>query len=451
MEVSLTTLFFTLLMGVVMVALPRRHALTPLILTAVYVPLGERVMVGGLDFTMLRILILFGWIRLAMRGESRRPRWNSVDRLMLYWVVASATAYVLFRRDGDAIVSRLGFAYDAFGVYWLGRCLIRDVSDIRRLAIVFAVGMVPVAAGMFVERLTGRNVFSVLGGVPETTMIRDGKLRCQGPFGHPILAGTFGATTLFFFPMLWWTGWRGRVLAVAGAVASAAVTVASVSSGPLMTFVLGIVALAMWPLRNWLRVVRWGIVVVLIILHMLMKAPVWYLISKFSAIAGGGHGWYRSYLIDQAIAHFREWWLLGTDYTAHWIPTNITPADPKMCDITNRYVREAVDGGLLGLILFLVLLGICYQRLGRGRRQLEREPMRERMVPWSLGCVLFAHSVAFISVRYFDQNIVFWYVLLAMAALYPLPASGSPNGGPGGPAGPRGGKKKEAPRAGAAA
>ncbi len=56
--------------------------------------------------------------------------------------------------------------------------------------------LVPLVAAMLYEKATGRNVFAVLGGVSEMTLIREGKLRAQGAFQHPILAGTFGATVL---------------------------------------------------------------------------------------------------------------------------------------------------------------------------------------------------------------------------------------------------------------
>jgi len=51
------------------------------------------------------------------------------------------------------------------------------------------------------------------------------------------------------------------------------------------------------------------------------ESPIWFLIGRLSAIIGGT-GWARSELIDQAIKHFSEWWLLGTTYTAHWAADN---------------------------------------------------------------------------------------------------------------------------------
>jgi len=154
----------------------------------------------------------------------------------------------------------------------------------------------------------------------------------------------------------------------------------------------------------------------LILVHFTMKAPVWYLLDRVSLSAGGGHGWYRAYLIDQTIHHFGEWWLMGTHHTADWIPDAVLPMHPDMIDITNRYVREAVDGGLLALMLFIALIARCFQRVGRALRVLEDRAMGLKIAPWCLGCTLFAHCVAFISVRYFDQNVFFWYVLLGMIA-----------------------------------
>ena len=60
---------------------------------------------------------------------------------------------------------------------------------------------------MILEHLTGRNVFSVFGGVPEFTVIREGKLRAQAAFAHAIVAGYGGGKSRFsLFVGLWWQG-----------------------------------------------------------------------------------------------------------------------------------------------------------------------------------------------------------------------------------------------------
>ena len=41
-------------------------------------------------------------------------------------------------------------------------------------------------------------------------------------------------------------------------------------------------------------------------------------------------------------------------------------------------------------------------------------PIAHRKLTWAFGEALFAHAVTYISVTYFDQNFVNWYLLLAM-------------------------------------
>src|SRR3954470_16348856 len=64
----------TLILGLALLMLPRKHALLPVLLLTCYMTMGQRVMVMGLNFTMIRILIVFGWLRLIVRGELRAIR-----------------------------------------------------------------------------------------------------------------------------------------------------------------------------------------------------------------------------------------------------------------------------------------------------------------------------------------------------------------------------------------
>jgi hypothetical protein len=144
-----------------------------------------------------------------------------------------------------------------------------------------------------------------------------------------------------------------------------------------------------------------------------MKAPIWYLFAKICAIVGGG-GWHRSYLIEQAFSHLNEWWLIGTTYTAHWMPYAL---DERSADITNQYLVEGVDGGLITMLLFILLVARGFQGVGIALRGMQDFPFHERLMVWSMGAALLGHAISFLSVSYFDQIIVFWYMLLAIIAV----------------------------------
>jgi hypothetical protein len=414
-SMSPISLCFTMCLGLLTIILPRKFAIVPIILSACYMTLGQRVVVISLHFTIFRIMILFGWIRLIGRREVYSIKLNLVDKTVVWWIALSILTGTLLDPTLQRFINRLGFAYNAFGSYFLFRFLIRDFKEICRLLRLLAVLIVPLAIAMLIEKSTGRNVFSVFGVVPEITMVREGHLRCQGPFAHPILAGTFGATLIPLFGGLWFMGRRSRLIAAIGFLSATTIALTPASSGPAMSYIFGILALFLWPLRRRMRLIRWSVVFGLISLHLVMKAPVWYLIARLSDLIGGT-GWYRSYLIDRAIFHFSEWWLFGTTYTAHWIKYGAS-TNPNMVDITNQFILEGVEGGLLKMALFIGIIVVCFRAIGRTLSRMSNQPISAKITLWSMGSALFAHVVSFMSVSYFDQMIVFWFLLLAMISI----------------------------------
>jgi|SRR5271157_419691 len=412
-NISFVGFLFTVIMGVLLLLVPRRYAVASVAIVGCYITLGQMVNLAGLHFTVMRIVVLFGWLRLIARGELfPRIRLNAIDKTLICWVIANFVAYVLSYGTWEAVVNRLGFAYNAIGMYFLFRFLIRDLDDINATIKGLAIVIVPLAILMVAEASTGRNMFSVFGGVAESSIFREDKFRAQGSFTHPIMAGTFGATLVPLFVALWFQGGRSRLIGVIGLVSATTIAAMAHSSGPLLAFLFGGIALGAWSVKAHLRALRWGLLFVLISLHIVMKAPVWYLPGKLADIFGGD-GWYRSELMDSAVTHFGEWWLLGTTQTSHWMmyASRITP---NMIDLTNEYVRQGVDGGLLTMVLFVAVIVFCFRGIGRALKIVENGPLPAGITVWSLGSALVAHLLSFFSVAYFDQMILFWFMLLAM-------------------------------------
>jgi hypothetical protein len=355
---------FALIMGALLVALPRRYALMPLFISGCYMTLGQVLLVGPFHFSIFRIILLFGWLRILLRNEIGSIRLNSIDKVLLAWVAAGFILN-LVQKDfsTEALVFRLGGAYNILGTYFLIRALVRDFDEAALMVKFVAVIIIPLAALFVVEYTTGRNMFSVFGGVSDLTIIRDGKLRCQGPFMHPILAGTFAATAAPLFIGLWKYGRGRRTLPLLASAAALVIVFCSSSSGPLIAYAAGMGGLFMWYFRSRMRAIRWGLVFGVVALQLVMKAPVWYLISRMGAVVGMGSGWHRSALIDAAIDHFGEWWLTGTSHTAHWMPTGLA-IDPNNTDITNMFLSEGVGGGLLCMLLFIYLIAKCFKAVG---------------------------------------------------------------------------------------
>lgn len=410
-------LAFTVFMGVLMLALPRRYALAPVIILSCYMTMGERVMIGPFNFTMIRILLLLGWLRLVTRREIHGLKLNSIDKAVVLWVVSSLIMHTLLWQSSQEFINRLGVLYDTVGLYFMFRYLLRGLDDILQVLGMLAVFLAPLAAFMVLEKMTGRNAFYLFGGVPEFTEIRDGVLRCQGPFGHPILAGTFGATSFPLCMGLWWQGRITKIVAVIGIASCLIIIITSGSSGPVLAGVAALVGMAMWGTRRYMRQIRWGIVLSLIGLHLYMKDPVWFLIARMDVFSAST-GWHRAFLIDRAIANFGDWWLVGTKSTAAW--------SEDLFDVTNAYILEGANGGLVTMILFITIIVLCFSGVGKAIRAFSAERSTQ-LLWWTAGSALLAHAVTYLSVSYFDQNIVVWFLLLAListsTALVPSPGN----------------------------
>lgn len=394
--------------------IPRRYLPLPFIIAAAYLTLGQQLILFGLNFFPIRILIALGCIRIIIRGEFKLLQINILDKFILTWIIVKFIIYIILYQTMEAFIFQAGFMYNALGLYFLLRCAINSLEDITALFKVTAVSILPLAMIMLNEAITGMNLFSQFGGVPEISEFRNGRVRCQGPFRHPILAGSFGAAMMPVAVALWWQKGQ-KYISVIGFISATIITISAASSGPFIAYVSGVGALFLWVIRKNMKLVRWAAVAMILMLAAVMKAPFYYIIERVSSIVGGS-GWYRSYLIEQTVNNFSDWWLIGTKNSADWMPFHLTISEKEFADITSEYIAQAVNGGLISLVLFVVILVFSFKIIGKALNTIKDHDFAEQFLIWTLGVILFVHMVSFISVSYYDQIIVLWYLLLAMIA-----------------------------------
>ena len=376
----------------------------------------QQFIILGLNFNILRIIILFGWIRVVKNNEHLSLKINTIDKLIIYWVIYSVISYTLLYQSSGAFINRLGFAYNVLGLYFLFRVMVTDFYQLPSIIKIISLIIFPLACFMLFEYITEINIFRLLGLHSGPIMIRDGKIRCTGPFAHAITAGCFGAVLMPIFTGLWFKE-SEKKYALIGLLSSTVIVFVSKSSGPLLSYICGFIALFLWRYEKNVKIIRRAFFLSLIILDFYMKAPIWFLFARVSAIFGG-HGYHRSAIIDSAVKYFNEWWLIGTKNTSHWMFSTL-PSDPTMVDITNQYVSEGVKGGMGKLLLFIGIIYTAFKTIGIALSVSENFNLYERLIIWSIGVSLLVHVVNFFSVNYFDQMIVIWNLLLAMISTLP--------------------------------
>ncbi len=407
---TVPTIVLLIFLGIMLLSLPKKVALIPLLLGTCYVTVGPRLVIAGADFTVNRLLAIFGIIRVISRSEYKTIILTKLDKLIIIWTLYRIISGTLLHGNMDGFINRSGLAFDTICMYFLVRSFINRkdelVSAYKSIAIVF----IPLSIFMLLEMKTGRNMFSVFGGVNEFSAIRNGAIRANGPFLHSILAGSAAASVLPYVSALW--NVNSKKLCLISLFSVMAIVVTCHSSGPIMSLVFSLIGMSCWVLRDSMKKIRVMIYLSLIMLEIFMEAHVWYLIARID-LTGGSTGFHRALLISRAIEHFHEWWLLGTTYTRHWMPTGVSWS-PNHTDITNHYILMGVNGGLGNLLLFVMLIIYGFKYVGIAVKN--NPDFESNITIWAIGSALFCHAATFISVAYFDQSVMFIYLTLAMAS-----------------------------------
>jgi hypothetical protein len=397
-------LLICLTLAALQLGLPRRWAFLPLLIAACHTPYTP--FMGGL--TVARVVILTGLMRAGTKGWIGWTSRNPLDVLVVIFAVVAIISTLGHEwHPYNPLLERMRLVMDVGGAYLYGRAYLNDHETLERLGIGLAIVLVPFAFLMFLERMTGINPYSLIGAQNVVSLVRGGSIRAQGPFGTPILSGTVGASSI---PILVYLFGQRRRIAIAGLVASLVVIITSGSSGPIGTMMIGLGATTFWRWRSHLKTVVITTVISLIVLHFIKNRPIWYLMALMDFV-GGSTGWHRAYLIDSAVEHIGEWWLIGCDFTRHWMPYGLE-AVPEHCDITNYYIKLGVTGGLPLVFCLLAIQWKSFRMIGKTSREIGESDSKVEFGLWCVGAALFAHGITFLSISYFDQMYVFFWILI---------------------------------------
>jgi hypothetical protein len=372
-----------------------------------YLTQGQKIEVLGLNLFANRFLEMAGFVRVMIRREFSFRSLNRIDYalMMLY----SYTTVIFLLRSSEDQAYQIGLAVDAILGYFAFRGLIGGMEDFRWFLRSFILILGPYLVLVSIERLTGHNPFDFMG-VPEH-LFREGRPRCIGSFRHPDLLGTLGTSFLPLFTGLACVK-ADRARALVGIGFCIGIVLLTNSGGPLASTAAVLVGWLLWFARRKMLSVRRGLLFILILLALFMKSPIWYLPAKVSALTGGG-GWHRSYLLDMAVRSLDKWWLAGMSIkeTKDWFPYVLVITGGA--DITDQYLSFGISAGLGAVVLFVLLLTLCFKGIGKALKFVRSRSIECEMMFWGLGVMLFMHIVNWFGVCYFDQIHMVWFMQLA--------------------------------------
>lgn len=398
--------------AIAMFVVPRRYMFLPLVVVTAFVPVSQRLVILGMDFAFLRLMTMIAWARLAARSEFKRFAWSPIDTVFTAWILWRTIATVLRTGSFGALVHQLGLSVDALGIYFLARMILRGWRDLDAMIVSFSIAAIPVALAMLHESQTGRNLATMFFGAKTGMAVaRDGAVRAMCGYAHPIIAGAAWASVFPLVCARWWNRRASRLFTVVAAIAVFSCVINSSSSTPLLGTLIGMVGAAAWVMRRNMVAVRWMILAAVLLLEVALDKPIWHLFHRVSAIGlDASTGYHRYRLFDAFVRHFTDWAPLGVNSTAYW--------GSRLEDVTNAFIVQAVQGGLIGLLLILTLFYLLFQRNGVLLRQYRgRRP--EEIYLWALGVTLFSHTAMMNAMGYLWQMQPPWYACFAMIAAAP--------------------------------
>ncbi len=136
--------------------------------------------------------------------------------------------------------------------------------------------------------------------------------------------------------------------------------------------------------------------------------PFYHVLASYANPLGGA-GWHRAQLIDVAIEHFGEWWLVGYgDRDPGWGQY----FGMARTDVTNEFILNGVRYGILGIIALCAVLAKAFRGLVSTHKRMTQPALRS--LCWSFESLLFCVVIAWMSVSFFGQLTTLFYCCLGM-------------------------------------
>ena len=383
--------------------IPRKYFILPFIMAATMVPMNQRIDIVGLDFTVLRMVVLTGVIRIVSKNEIRNIQWNSFDKLIFAWNIIATIVYVVQWSDMPATIRKFGVLYDSIGMYWLFRQSIKKWDNINVIITSFAVFAIISSPLLLYEKMSHNSIYEIFG--PVAASFHRGRFRCSGPFPHYIILGCFWASIL---PLIYSMVKTNKNKVFFGVASSSALICiyTSASSTPIMTVLFSILLWFFYKKRFYGKKIFLYCCIALVALHLFMNMPIWHLISRVN-VFGGSTGWHRYYIFDQFVIHLKDWFLLGCKNPRTWSSYH------GMGDITNQFMLEGIRGGFISLLLFIIIMYKSVKISGAGSIIFSNH--YTHWICWSICVSLMGHIVTFWGVSYFgEQMVMLLYLTFAM-------------------------------------
>jgi hypothetical protein len=329
-------------------------------------------------------------------------------------MVVYVGVYLITRPLSMAMENRAGYVMDTWFAYMAARLIITDKATIISVLKFVAITLIPLAILGMVESVSGWHPFAALkrfrawSPIEEVyNVVRWGFSRAMGPITHPI---KFGCVLAMFVPVIFYLrhqrGWRLFAYVSTGFVLLG--TLSSMSSGPWLMAMIAIFCLIMERYKSWVKPLLIFIIISSGIVQVISNRNIHHVIASYANPAAGAAA-HRAKLIDLAVEHFDEWWVIGyKGVDPGWGPR----LGMAHTDVTNKFILHGVYYGILGVIALCGALVVGLRIVIRLHNS--SDDLQLQSWAWALGSWLVVIVTGFMSVNFGGQVESLFYIILGM-------------------------------------
>lgn len=410
------TLTLAAIISCAVLLLPPARAFSIYIITLLFYPVYLVVQLGTLDISLARIVVTVLLLRCLLNAELRAKfKWCRLDWWVTFGAIANlCIALAVWKMPmAQSFENSSGYLMDTYFAYLTARLCLTDYKVVVTSVKWIAIALVPLAILGMIESYTGWGPYYKLvtycpwRQVAEPLLSeRSGFFRAIGPFSHPIL---FGAAFVMFLPMVYWLRhqggyWRVGSYIIAGILAIGALS--SMSSGPVMMLIFTICFLLLERHKDYVKPILIFLAISCVLVEVLSNRTFYHVLASYADPIGGS-GWHRAKLIDMAIEHFSEWWLIGYGQQD---PEWGAALGMSWTDITNHYIIAGVKYGMLGVIALCGTLAVSVIMLVRQHKSTIDPLLRSWY--WAMGLIIVAFIISFNAFTLFGQASTLFYCIL---------------------------------------
>ena len=414
MQNEITLLFAVVFCLLVIITRPV-YALCVYFLSLLWYPNYMMVSFGTIDVSLSRFVVGVLFLRCIFDGRIRSKFvWMYLDTLVALSMAVYVVTICIVEPLSTSVENRGGFLMDTWFAYMVVRYIITDIARLQTVIKCVGIALVPLAFLGIIESVTGWSPYALICGKSlyfnyvTHYGARWGLNRGVGPFSHSIL---FGCAFAMFLPLVYYLrnekgNWGTGAYILSGITLLGALS--SMSSSPWVMVIAVIFCLAMEKRKYLVKPVLISLVFLCIFIAIASNRPFYHVVASYANPLGGS-GWHRAKLIDCAIEHFDEWWLVGYgDKDPGWGPS----LGMSKTDVTNEFILAGVRYGILGIIALCIVLAATFFGLLSAYRKTTEPKLRS--LYWSLGCVLSSVIVTWLSVSFFGQLMPLFYCVLGI-------------------------------------